>query len=265
MIARVCWYLLFACLALATPARASDLTDIDRTILKEPAYQSKNPQYCLAVFGVKAEARVWVVLDGDVLYVDRNGNGDLTEAGERIDAETALHRPKERPDVEVMRVFSITRGKPKLPSEKEAPPILSCAPDVTWFYVLQILPRDDWHDRAWAAQWSATPFDFAINTSANHGQRAQVRFGTRPDDAPIVHFNGPRWLALSDKFGPLTLRRGESTELTLMLTTPGLNSEVRLDHNEVPETIHPVVELELPPADAGAQPIRVRFELADRC
>lgn len=62
----------------------ADLTKIDRTILKEPVYQGK-PEYCLLVFGPEAQTRVWLVLDGDVLYVDRNGNGDLTEDGERLE------------------------------------------------------------------------------------------------------------------------------------------------------------------------------------
>src|SRR5215470_8211301 len=66
------------------PASAADLTKIDRTIAKEPAYQSTSPKYCLLVFGPEAKTRVWLVLDGGVLYVDRNGNGDLTEEGERI-------------------------------------------------------------------------------------------------------------------------------------------------------------------------------------
>ena len=61
---------------------AADLTKIDRAIRKEPAYKSKEPRYCLLVFGPAADYRVWLVLDGDTLYVDRNGNGDLTEAGE---------------------------------------------------------------------------------------------------------------------------------------------------------------------------------------
>src|SRR5437667_12897249 len=62
---------------------AVDLRTIDRSILKEPAYRTGQPKYCLAVFGPKAETRVWMVLDGDTLYVDRNGNLDLTEAGGR--------------------------------------------------------------------------------------------------------------------------------------------------------------------------------------
>src|SRR5712692_3344625 len=62
---------------------AADLTKIDRKIAKEPAYQSQ-PKYCLLVFGPEAKTRVWIVLDGDTLYVDRNGNGDLTEEGEKV-------------------------------------------------------------------------------------------------------------------------------------------------------------------------------------
>jgi hypothetical protein len=47
------------------PAWSADLTEIDRTIRKEPAYQSKSPKYCLLVFGHEAETRVWLALDLD--------------------------------------------------------------------------------------------------------------------------------------------------------------------------------------------------------
>ncbi len=62
-----------------------ELTKIDRTIHKEPAYRTK-PRYALLVLGAKAETRMWLVIDGKTLYVDRNGNGDLTEKGEHISA-----------------------------------------------------------------------------------------------------------------------------------------------------------------------------------
>src|SRR5262245_53818136 len=67
----------------SAPAAATDLTKIDRTIAKEPAYQTK-PKYCLLVFGPEARTRVWLVQDGNTLYIDRNGNGDLTESGEKV-------------------------------------------------------------------------------------------------------------------------------------------------------------------------------------
>jgi hypothetical protein len=66
-------------------AAGPDLIKIDRTILKEPSYRTKSPKYCLLVFGLKAKTRVWLVLDGDLLYVDRDGDGDLTGAGERVE------------------------------------------------------------------------------------------------------------------------------------------------------------------------------------
>ena len=64
-----------------------DLTEISRTIGDEPEYQSQ-PRYALLVFGSRAEHRSWLVVDGDnVAYIDRNGDGDLTDPGERIDVD----------------------------------------------------------------------------------------------------------------------------------------------------------------------------------
>jgi hypothetical protein len=72
------------CLAFGSGrAQAADLTKVDRTIAKEPAYQAK-PKYCLLVLGPAAQTRVWLVQDGSTLYIDRNGNGDLTEPGEKV-------------------------------------------------------------------------------------------------------------------------------------------------------------------------------------
>src|SRR3954451_24836546 len=76
-------------------APAADLARIDRTIKKEPVYLSKSPKYGLLVFGPKAETRIWIVLDlaaepsdpdgsKNFLYVDRNGDGDLTGADEKV-------------------------------------------------------------------------------------------------------------------------------------------------------------------------------------
>lgn len=68
------------------------LDSIDRTIRKEPKYVGADPGYLLYVLDLKNRTRVWAVLDRsgakakeyDVLYFDRNANGDLTEPGEKI-------------------------------------------------------------------------------------------------------------------------------------------------------------------------------------
>src|SRR5262245_36156840 len=70
-----------------TPVGAADLSRIDRALTKEPVYRSKKPLYALAVFGPEARHRVWLVLDGDTLYVDRDGSGDLTRPGCRVEAK----------------------------------------------------------------------------------------------------------------------------------------------------------------------------------
>ncbi len=59
------------------------MTKIPRTIAKEPVYQTNSQKYCLLLLGPQARTRLWFVVDGKTAYLDRNGNGDLTEAGER--------------------------------------------------------------------------------------------------------------------------------------------------------------------------------------
>ena len=66
------------------PAAQRDLTKLDRSIAAEPIYESASPRYCLLVFGPERKTRVWLVHDGNSLYIDRNANGDLTEAGEKV-------------------------------------------------------------------------------------------------------------------------------------------------------------------------------------
>ena len=68
------------------------LQNVDRRIQKEPEYIASRPLYGLLVFGPAAQKRTWMVLDHskpgaelyDLLYVDLNANGDLTEPAERL-------------------------------------------------------------------------------------------------------------------------------------------------------------------------------------
>jgi hypothetical protein len=69
------------------------LSKIKRRLAREPEYTSKQPLYALYVFGPQARTHVWAVLDKskvdaphyDVLFFDRNADGDLTAADERIE------------------------------------------------------------------------------------------------------------------------------------------------------------------------------------
>ena len=85
----------------AAAADVPDLSKIDRTIRKEPVYTAKQPLYGLLVFGPKADKHVWIVLDKskpglgyyDVLYLDRNADGDLTGSDERLVATSPEGHP----------------------------------------------------------------------------------------------------------------------------------------------------------------------------
>lgn len=71
--------------------RAVDYARIDRRIAKEPAYVA-DPLYALFLWGAKGDVRMWAVLDKtdasldhhDVLYLDLDADGDLTEGDERF-------------------------------------------------------------------------------------------------------------------------------------------------------------------------------------
>src|SRR5438093_12910149 len=69
---------------------ALDLAKIERRIGKEPVYQTK-PGYLLLVFGREAKHKVWLVRDGDTLYVDRHATGDLSQPECRVAGETDRH------------------------------------------------------------------------------------------------------------------------------------------------------------------------------
>ncbi len=135
------------------PALAVDLTKLDRTIAKEPAYKTA-PKYCLLVFGADAKTRVWLVIDGDALYADRNGNGDLTEKGEQL----------------------ITKSPPAFPEIGEIVEADSGARHTG----LRIIAQKD------------GSITVSIKSEGKQLQRSGgVRFATRSKEAPIIHFNGP--------------------------------------------------------------------------
>jgi hypothetical protein len=81
-------------------AKPIDFKKVDRTIRKLPDLKSAKPLYGLFLFGVDGRTRVWAVLDKsakdkteyDILYLDRNADGDLTGKDERFESRSAEMR-----------------------------------------------------------------------------------------------------------------------------------------------------------------------------
>jgi hypothetical protein len=242
----------------AGTAWGADLTRIDRTIAKEPAYKSK-PKYCLLVFGPEAKTRVWLVLDGDTLYVDRNGNGDLTEKGERF--VLALDEYDRKRGRRVWNVGDIAASGAKVR-----------------YTGLQV---SDIAGDAKCVGGLGPGHGISVNVPVGkdrvpqcaggfvyprHGFRLQ--FAARPADAPIVHFGGPlRMILLQPQRLTAGMKAGVEYELEARVGTPGLgkdtaaliNSDDPLEANSDALPARAVAELEF--ADRDGQKRRLRKRL----
>jgi hypothetical protein len=253
----------------AYSARAADLTTIDRSIAREPAYTSQ-PKYCLLVFGPEAKTRVWLVHDGHTLYVDRNGNGDLTEAGERVTA-TVDKRITPAPGVYHFEAGDVSEGTLLHQG-------LSCET-----FVVDHLSDTDADVKDFLAKHpDERPYVLSIDVEipaakgAGHGGRVEqltgrrdlnglLAFAKRPADAPIVHFRGPLTVSLYDR-QQLTI--GRQKQLVLAVGTPGLGpgttALVGYD-GFIPRDVFPRVEIEFPPEREGSTSVRELYELKGRC
>ncbi len=261
---------------LAVAAAAADLTKIERTLAKEPAYQSKTPKYCLMVFGPEAKTRVWLVLDGDTLYVDRNGNGDLTEPDEKValPAFTASPEgpidgnrqakagkistgPKTGGELMLMQYRLRKDFKPKAPGEEDIVKLLGSPSDGM---VTGIILYADLQD----AKKLKDPGPEALVEMAMADDQGALQFGEGPGKAPILHFNGPLKLAVQPA---QRLVGGEESRLVANLGTPGLGKGtfIMRGYQGIPEDVHPVADLEFPAKESGKPPIKLRVTLSKRC
>jgi hypothetical protein len=178
----------------AVPARAADLSKIERTIAKEPAYGDK-PQYVLLVFGAEAKSRVWLVRDGKTLYVDRNGNGDLTEEGNRL----SLTKPS-------LSVGALTIGAGQTRYSLE----------INWMR----RPPAGVKGPCWTLEVQGK-YEYRVGRDAN----GYLLAGERPQDAPIVHLDGRLGLEVCSYCGSSSgqlVRDPVGSELGVSIGTPGL-------------------------------------------
>jgi len=207
---------------------ATDLSRIDRTVAREPAYQSDGARYALLVFGPKANTRVWLVMDGDTLYVDRNGNGDLTEPGEAL---------------------SVSAGAFDIGAITEA--------DGTRHSSVRVL-RGRGHVRLRAR----------IHGLGTHyvgeDPGEPLQFGYRAEEAPIVHFGGS--LTMRFYHAPPDLVAGKRTAVNVMIGTEGLGKGTfaSLDCGVVLDgDAAPVADIAFPHKDPRRGPILVRIRVED--
>lgn len=259
-------WLCAAALVLAPPAPAADLAKIERKIAREPAYQSKSPKYCLLVFGPDARTRVWLVQDGDTLYVDRNGSGDLTEDGKRVKIKQQgdSYRSFEAGDLRAGGLthtgLSVTQMKATpegVGDAREFARIKKATPEgwMWWVRITAERPADD-----------KRPLPRKISYVINGDGLGMLVFADRPQDAPIVHLNGPFSLGLQDRKQRFLV--DEKLMLQIGVGTPGVGPGTFafvLYPNTIPKDAYPVAEVTFPAKTPGRDPLKHKYVLKERC
>jgi hypothetical protein len=76
-----------ALLFLALAAPASSAGNPTSALLEEPAYGSKAPHYALVTMGSKDARHLWIVVDGETVYVDRNGDDRIRAADDSTEVD----------------------------------------------------------------------------------------------------------------------------------------------------------------------------------
>ena len=262
-----CTAVLFVLLG-GTLAGAADLSKVERRLIKEPAYQSGSPRYALLVIGPGAKDRVWIVKDGDTLYVDRNGNGDLTDPGEKIAAKKGSGKDGSMYEVEDLNVGGkkhyrlrviVLPLKAFLSSEFGKAPGLAAAvaKDPTGESMMLTLEITAPH---LVSKGLVTAVVGPVDVNG------PLVLAKKPADAPVIHFGGP--LAVSFLHETPSLRRNRSTECTLTVGTPGLGtgtfSSIAYE-GVIPESLNPTMEVTYSSAKPGSPPVKTLYELKERC
>jgi hypothetical protein len=265
-------------LALATwPASAVDLAKLDAPLTKEPAYKA-SPQYCLVVFGPEAKHRVWVVIDGDTVYVDRNGNGDLTEAGEKLTLSKPSSSGREQyveqrdtaritirdgqlkhTDLQITQYRIRPDFTPKSESDRQLKALVAKNPKALVYEIsvsveVRGLPK------------GKIAFSGRIRQSAGEDAQGFLQFAGKRKDAPVVHFGGPLEMALLAR---QALPCGDKPgDLATMIGTRGCGpgSFASLAYSGViSEEVHPVADIQFPNKVPGKGPVKDRVVLKHRC
>ena len=218
-------------------AKPIDFKKVDRTIRKLPELKSEKPLYGLFLFGVDGKTRVWAVLDGqqpasyDILYLDRNADGDLAGKDERFESKDGKFEIGDfkEPGTEVVhKNFTITWTKESIRYEMK---------------------------------WAGGPV-----TMGCYGPEpgSYANFGTSPKEAPIFvpgterPFEFEHWMSG-------TLKRGETNDFKVFMGNKGdrTGAFTCVDDTFLPAGERVLVQLVC--KDAAGKEQRLTAELAERC
>ena len=223
-----------------------------RTLDVEPQYENE-PRYGLLVAGVDAKEKFWIVLDGQTVYLDRNSNGDLTDADEKIVAGDVKGGSSEVTQIGLGELA----GK-RLELTTNADEIAT-----------QILVDEAEQD---AADSKLEGWQLAALQRIDNQDKRKFALWLGPDKerAVVTHIKGPLQFGLVTKFTKLS--RKEPTKFDVKigvseLLNPDTGSKAFpvLLTRDVPGDLAPVAEFTFTHKDPTQPPIKQRLWLDQRC
>ena len=236
----------------ATPPTDPTLVDrVDRSYKKFPNFYSQTPTCALAVIGKDPTNQSWIIFDlkrlgerklGGYIYVDLNGDGDLTQANEKIQ----LTKPNGSSYRTDEYKFTDAENKPN-------------------GYAIQFVAADYGEEDE--------PLHYRIFVTTPTGDRFGA-WGDQNSDliptrktksAPVLHFDGPRQMGFEVP-SPLG-KRGNDWRLCAGVGTYGLGdgSFVYQFYKTIPKDVHPTASISWPAKKKGDPPLVSKFILKDRC
>ncbi len=251
-----------AALTLATSPEAADesgfvavdYAKLDRRILEEPTYVAE-PRYALFILDPAGKFRAWAVLDkskkdlpfDDVLYFDKNGNGKLTDAGERF-----LGTRQEMGDHYGFN-YRIPVGDLRIPgtdlihTELEFLPVVKSGEGRKGVY--------------FSMKWAGKEPVGGGDTPGND----HTQWSRSPKEAPVLRPTPLGPLAFSLWLTP-SLKIGGETKVNLMIGSPGSGPDTLCVLSEnflVPGKDR--IKATLLAKDKHGKPLRILYEIKEHC
>lgn len=247
-------------------AQARTLEDIPRTIKKSPRFTAEQQFYCLLVLGEKLERRIWFVADGDALYADLDGDGDLTDKNERFEDKGKTSDADHF--IGVWRSWSI--GKFRFSERYTEVSVRLSTIKTNWRPSPTASNKE--RTRAFMEEARRTPHPNLAGIHLTIGGKRQVLsntlFTTSPETAPILHMDAPLTVGLVESFNAFRFWRGEANpKLTVAIGTPGLGRSTfsYVVYDEFDDKARPVVEIEFPAKEPGRFLAPQRHKLMEKC
>lgn len=253
-----------AFVALASPLGAqqkdamAELEAARRPPATEPKYMGI-PRYLLLAFGRPIHRTAWCVLDGETLYVDRDGDGALDAAKEKL-------APRREKLEKHFVAEQLTYAVGALPATKDSPayPKLEIVAH-TWNLAYE--PSEELREVMETLRANPSLRNPTVKLERARGpqQFAMTEFAATIAEATVLHFDAPLTWGVVENLVPDRLTAGEEYDFEVSLGTPGLGPwSFVYTHSTDRKELRPELEVTFA-AGEGKKPIPARWTLPEWC